>query len=236
MPAIGYCRVSTNGQAEEGFGLDVQEAQVRAVAKANHGRLRGIFRDVGVSGAISDRPGLNDLLEAVAPGTVVIIPRLDRLARELTVQEGVLAHIWRLGGRVFTADGGEVLADGPDDPMRTAMRQMVGVFAQLERAMIAKRMRDGRRKKRELGGYAYGAPGYGYKAEGRALVPAPDVGPTVALAVRLRAEGRSLREIARALDEAGYKPRKAARWNPETVSRIIERAVRGTGSKGNGKR
>ncbi len=64
-----------------------------------------------------------------------------------------LAQIWKHGGRAFTADAGEV---HPDDPMRTAMRQMMGVFAQLERSMIAARLRHGRREKASQGGYAYG--------------------------------------------------------------------------------
>ena len=48
--------------------------------------------------------------------------------------------------------------------------QTVGSFAEFERAMIALRMRSGRRRKHEHGGYAYGAPAFGYAAEARALV------------------------------------------------------------------
>ena len=55
----------------------------------------------------------------------VVVYNLDRLARKLTVQEGVLATVWDRGGSVFSlGDGGEVQQDDPDDPMRTAMRQM----------------------------------------------------------------------------------------------------------------
>ncbi|NEW71007.1 recombinase family protein [Streptomyces rhizosphaericus] len=70
------------------------------------------------------------------------------------VQEAILAQIRKHGGRAFTANSGGV---HPDDPMRTAMRQMRGVFAQLERSVIAARLRHGRREKAEQGGYAYGA-------------------------------------------------------------------------------
>jgi len=54
----------------------------------------------------------------------ILIPSLNRLARLLTVQEAILAQVWKLGGRVFAADTGEITPDDPDDPMRTAMRQM----------------------------------------------------------------------------------------------------------------
>ncbi|MFE2276646.1 hypothetical protein ACFXAE_05085 [Streptomyces sp. NPDC059454] len=41
-------------------------------------------------------------------------------------------------------DQGEILPDDPKDPMRTAMRQMMGVFAQLDRGMTAAKLRSGR--------------------------------------------------------------------------------------------
>lgn len=96
-----------------------------------------------------DREGLSCAIDAVERGEAdgIVLARLDRLARALTIQEAILAHVWRSGGRVFCGDGGEVLPDDADDPMRTAMREMAGVFAQLDRAMITKRLRDGRRVK-----------------------------------------------------------------------------------------
>src|SRR5207244_11738718 len=100
----------------------------------------------------------------------------DRLARTLSVQEAALASVWAQGGRVFLPEG-EVLRDDPDDPMRTAMRQMMGVFSQLERGMITARLRAGRAAKAASGGYAYGSPPFGWRADktaanGVAPVPA----------------------------------------------------------------
>jgi hypothetical protein len=70
---------------------------------------------------------------------------LLRLARALTVQEVILAQVWAYCAVMFTTDQGEIFRDDPDDPMRTAMRQMAGVLAQLERGMIAFRLRMGKR-------------------------------------------------------------------------------------------
>jgi hypothetical protein len=55
-----------------------------------------------------------------------VVARLARLARALTVQKASLAVAWQAGGHVFTADAGEVLRDDPANPMRTALRQVVG--------------------------------------------------------------------------------------------------------------
>src|SRR6266540_2421394 len=145
--AVAYLRVSGKGQLD-GFGLDIQEHQVRACAKAVGLRLVEILRDEGVSGTLeaADRPGLAEALAMIEnhEAEVLLVPRLDRLARSLTVQEAALAQAWRHGGRVFACDSGEVLRDDPDDPMRTAMRQMVGVFAQLDKAMTVARLKRGR--------------------------------------------------------------------------------------------
>ena len=56
-----------------------------------------------------------------------------------------------------TAEAG-YLGDDPDDPSRTLIRQVLGAVSQYERSMIALRLRSGRRRKAQHGGYAFGAP------------------------------------------------------------------------------
>src|SRR5688572_22082195 len=128
---IAYLRVSSESQTDA-YGLDVQEREVRDWARRNGHRIVAVHTDAGVSGAKdhSDRPGLSAAIADVCEhhtGSALLIPRLDRLARSVTVQEGTLAFIWKEDGRVFTADQGEVVRDDPDDPYRTAMREMAGV-------------------------------------------------------------------------------------------------------------
>ncbi len=102
MKIVGYVRVSTSTQVEDGFGLAIQKAAVRDWCKANGHKLVTILCDEGISGAkeLEDRPGLADALgmlrDKQAQG--IVVPRLDRLARDLIVQETVLAEIRRIGG------------------------------------------------------------------------------------------------------------------------------------------
>jgi DNA invertase Pin-like site-specific DNA recombinase len=128
MRLWAYLRVSTDRQAEHGQGLEVQENGIRAWARANGHTIAGWSRDEGISGSngIEAREGLGDALAAVADARAdgLVVYKLDRLARALTTQEGILAQAWQSGGRVFSVDGGEVHQNDPDDPMRTAMRQM----------------------------------------------------------------------------------------------------------------
>src|SRR3712207_6132162 len=69
MPIYGYARVSTDGQT-----LDAQVAQLKGAGAEK------VFREK-VSGARADRPELARLMRALSPGDVVLVTRLDRLAR-----------------------------------------------------------------------------------------------------------------------------------------------------------
>ncbi|GAA0452484.1 recombinase family protein [Streptomyces olivaceiscleroticus] len=168
----------------DGHGLPAQERDRRAwnASPAGGHRIVHVVTDgdekFGQTGksTLDEREELMEAMEWIADDRAdgILAPNLDRLARELTVQEAVLAYTWALGGRVFTADHGEHLEDDEDDPMRTAMRQMRGVFHQLDRGLIRKRLRDGRTAKGEEGGYAYGAPRFGQQAVDKELIDLAD--------------------------------------------------------------
>lgn len=230
MKLVAYVRVSTDRQVEEGLGLDVQRRAIRAWAKLNGHRVALWTSDEGVTGSsgMESRVGLHDALAALKDGTAVglVVYRLDRLARKLTVQEATLAKAWDLGASVFAVDLGEIARDDPDDPMKTALRQMIGVFAQLERGMIAARLRAGRRVKAEQGGYAgYGSPAYGTRArDGELEIDAAEQ-TAINRIVELHHAGASLRDIASVLATEGHRPRRSITWHPETLRRIVTRAT-----------
>lgn len=232
MRVIGYARVSTIGQAKDGLGIPTQERLIRAWAKREGHRLLQIVRENGRSGTLEEtsRPGLLEVLTILKRGgssgrhvEAVVVTSLDRLARALTVQEAVLAKVWGMGAEVYTVDGGTVPRDDPDDPMRTAMRQMVGVFAELDRRLIVKRLRNGRMTKASRGGYAVGAPRYGYRAEAGELVADPPEQAIIKRMRDLRRKGQGLEAIARTLNAEGSGPRRGRRWYAKTVGRVLSR-------------
>jgi len=228
MRLVEYRRVSSRGQVRDGYGLTVQAKDNRAFAKANGHRIVKVCSDDAVKGALpaQDRPGLQCALDAIAEGKAdaLLTGKLDRLARALTVQEAVLAQVWQMGGKVFTADAGEVLPDDPDDPMRTAIRQMMGVFAELDRRMVVKRLRDGQKAKAAAGKHATGLYPLGYHGAGkgreRDAVPFEPEQEAVRRIVQLRQDGKSYREIAAVLEAEGIKPRKAAHWSAMTIRQV----------------
>ncbi len=230
MRLVAYLRVSSETQLD-GFGLDVQRRGIRSWAKSNGHQIVKWCSDEGISGTrdAADRAGLSCALDALSDGTAggVVVARLDRLARSLAVQEAALAAAWRLGASVFTVDGGEVHEDDPDDPMRTAMRQMRGVFAQLDRGQVVKRLRDGRKAKAAAGRKAVGAYRYGFRGHGsgrdRDAAPDPTEQAAVRRIVELRRQGASYRTIAATLDTEGHRPRRAAAWSAMAVRNVALR-------------
>ncbi|GAA2648533.1 resolvase [Paractinoplanes durhamensis] len=226
---VGYLRVSTIEQATHGYGLDVQRAAIRAAAEAMGARIVKWCIDDPKSGALpaDERPGLTEGLTWLRDGQAdgIITRDLDRLAREVTVQEAILAEVWnRCGARAFTATG-EVERDDPDDPYRTAMRQMMGVFSGLERRLIVKRLRDGRKAKAAAGGHAVGRAGYGWRSVGGALVEIPAEQRGLARLKELAAGGASTRAIAATLAEEGHPTQRGGRWTSPVVARILSRQV-----------
>lgn len=229
-------RVSTARQAVDGYGLDAQEADCRKYAK-NVGNIRIVHVVTdgdgkgGMSGksTLDERPGLMEGIQWILDGKAdgILAPNLDRLARELTVQEAVLSYVWALGGRAYTADHGEHLEDDESDPMRTAMRQMRGVFHQLDRGLIRKRLREGREAKGKQGGYAYGAPRYGQQAKDGELV---DVAAERDVEERIRRladeDGLGPRPICALLNEEGIPAKRGGKWHPTTVARILSPEAR----------
>lgn len=177
-----------------------------------------------MSGASDVRPGLQDALAAVRFNGVdgIVVASLDRLARSLSVQEAALQQVWAAGGIVFAVDSGEVLADDPDDPLRTFVRQVVGGIAQFEAAMISKRLRMGRQHKAESGGYAHGAPPFGWRAANGALLTQPDEQAVVDRIRGMRGAGSSYREIASELNREQVPAKRGGTWHPQTVARVVK--------------
>jgi len=230
MDLTAYIRVSTDKQAgEDRNGKPVQMKAVRAFARENGHRIVSWRFDDGLSGAddLDVRVGLAEALGDVKDGTSkgIVVYRLDRLARDLIIQETLLAEIRKTGGTPFTTSRAEAeyLADDPNDPSRKMIRQILGAVNEYEKSMIGLRMKSGRRMKAERGGFAYGSPAFGQRAEGKALVPDEDEQRAVARIRELDAAGESLRSIVAALTAEGHKSKRGGKWYPATVQRVLAR-------------
>jgi DNA invertase Pin-like site-specific DNA recombinase len=230
MKVVGYVRVSTDRQADEGLGLDLQREAIKVWVKAGGHRLMKVHADEGISGSsgLDARLGLADAFGDLRAGRAdaVVVYRLDRLARDLVLQEQLLAEVRRMSRTVCTTSAGEAgyLADDPNDPSRRLIRQILGAVNEYERHMIRLRLGAGRRRKAEQGGFAYGSPPFGSRAEGKTLVPDEDEQAALVRILDLRRHGTSLTAIAAILTEEGHRPKRSTRWHVESLRRVIARS------------
>jgi DNA invertase Pin-like site-specific DNA recombinase len=221
--AIGYVRVSTDQQAEHGNGLDIQRDALHVAADSLGYHLAVIYTDEGISGkeGIEGRRGLADALADLHAGRATIIPKLDRLARDMLVQEQVLADAWRAGAQVISAVETERVycqPDNPDDPSRALIRQILGAVAAYERAMIRARLVTGRRRRIADVGYAGGPEPYGW------------TDPTERAVLQhiefYRQTHMTWRQIRDGLHLRGYLKRNGEPWTTQEVQRAHARAAR----------
>ena len=144
--AFAYLRVSGLGQLE-GDGFPRQRAAIKAYAASKGFRIVREFEERGVTGEndLENRPALKDLIAALrSNGTrVVLIEKLDRLARDLMIQESIIADLRKSGFKLVSVMEPDLCSD---DPTRVLLRQMMGAFAQYERAMIVTKLRAARQR------------------------------------------------------------------------------------------
>jgi DNA invertase Pin-like site-specific DNA recombinase len=213
--AFAYLRVSGKGQLE-GDGFTRQLTAIKKFAAANNIRIVRIFREEGISGTkdLENRPALQDLLVALhSNGTkLVLVEKLDRLARDLMIQESIIADMKRNGFEIASVTEPDLCSD---DPSRVLMRQILGAFAQYERAMIVQKLRGARQRMRVKTGRCEGRKPYGTR---------PGETEIIERMKALRSEGLAVDKVAATLNSEGAKPRAGQSWYATSVYRVLKSA------------
>jgi DNA invertase Pin-like site-specific DNA recombinase len=133
---LGYARVSTDAQ-----GL---EAQIEALQAAGCERLYSEKR----SGADADRKALGKLLKEASPGDIVVVTRLDRLARSTRDLLNVLDRLGK--GEVGFRSLRETSVD-TTSPQGRLVVNILASISEFERELIQARMTEGRKRARSNG-------------------------------------------------------------------------------------
>ena len=230
MKAIGYIRCSTQDQSDSGLGLDAQAQRIRAYLAMRGLELVELVTDAGVSGGkpLANREGGQRLLESIRRknANAVVMLKLDRMFRNAgdclsTVEKweraGVALHVVDLGGNAI-------------DTTSAAGRFMLVVLAgaaEMERNLTRERTRSALAVKRGNGQRVGTVPfGWNLADDGTTLIANEMEQAALAEIKRLRANGRTLKQIARSLTEQGI-PTKTGRstWTHQAVDRILKRTT-----------
>jgi DNA invertase Pin-like site-specific DNA recombinase len=202
---IGYVRVSTSEQADSGLGLAAQRASIAAYAAQRGWRLADVYEDAGASAkALKGRLGLAAALDALATGkaSVLVVSKLDRLARSVADFAGLVRRAEREGWALAVVD----LQVDMSTPTGGLLANVTASVAEWERKVIGQRTKDALAVRR---------------SEGVRLGRPRLLDPVIAKRIRRsRARGRTLQSIADDLNEAAITTATGRTWSPALVRKV----------------
>lgn len=227
-PVVGYCRVSTTQQAEEGASLEAQAADIRAWAQRYGLTVAAIHSDV-MSGARSDnRPGLaKAIAQACASGGVLVVASLSRVARSAADLHAFSQRLETCGAHMASAAPSELMID----TSTMTGELLFGIFATLaqwERKVTRERTRETvkhmRRQNRRISGRI--PFGYDLADDGKTLTPNADEQATISAMQSQRASGGTYRAIVADLNGRGITAKQGGAWSPAVVADVLARAAK----------
>lgn len=219
--AIGYVRVSTEGQAAEGVSLDAQRAKIEAWCLANGVQLANVFVDAGISGKRADnRPELLNALSVVTKTKgVLVVYSLSRLARSTKDTITISERLDKAGADLVS------LSEKLDTTSAAGKMvfRMMAVLAEFERDQISERTSTAMAHKKSKGERVGTVPfGFTLLEDGKTLVRDAREQAVIELMELLRDSGLSYGAVAELLNRKSVPTKKnGARWQGTTVRNIL---------------
>ena len=210
-----YRRVSTADQGKNGHGIDAQKRDVKLFLE-NYSEepfeVLGEFED-HLSGKSADRPELAKALEIVRKtGAELLVSKLDRLSRKVSFIAAIM-------------DDRKVRLRVASMPNADNFQLYIyAALAEQEREFISARTKaalaEAKAKGKKLGGLRPKTEARNTAIQANAKTRADKVAATVQ---PLREQGKTLRQIARALNASGVQTARGGKWQASQVKRVLER-------------
>ena len=222
-PVYGYLRVSGQKQIS-GHGFKRQLDSINKFCKKAGYKIDKIYQEA-ISGtkSESERREFSAMVADILSNgcNIVIVESLDRLAREYRVQEQLLIYLASRGIDLIAANTGENVTKAiSDDPMKKALIQMQGIFAELDKSLLVRKLRKARDKTRKEKGHCEGPKFYGETPEEKEILKRVRY-------MRRRSKGlkkaRTYQSIADELNSEGIKTKQGKAWNAALVYNILQK-------------
>jgi len=210
---VGYLRVSTDRQADLGFGLDIQEADIVRYCKANGYKNLVLFIDDGYTGTNMDRPALRAIIQTIQDFNEgksrvrinsLVVARIDRLGRTLLgtlqfIQDYIVSAKDSKNSLVnrnkedinFVSVAENYCRIDRDNPQGKFLLMLFATLAEFDRDQIVEKLRRGRTARVASGKWMGGGNtpyGYRYDKESSSLVVVPEQAEVVKEIFRLYLE------------------------------------------------
>jgi DNA invertase Pin-like site-specific DNA recombinase len=211
--ACAYSRVSGVAQID-GDGFERQRLAIEAYAAAHDIEIARWYEEKAISGKTEweSRPAWLDLIEGLDGVRIIVIERLDRLARRLMSQENIIADLCKRGVTLISCAEPDL---DSTDPTRVLMRQIFGCIAEWERAQIVLKLRGARQRMKKKTGRCEGQKPYGfYPGEADILAEIMELG-----------EKATPTAVAGELNQRGRVGRGGKPWHRNVVARILRKSA-----------
>ncbi|EJS69716.1 recombinase family protein [Bacillus wiedmannii] len=213
MNVVGYIRVSTQGQARDGYSLKYQEEEIKAYCKEQGLNLIHIFKDEGISGAKLneeafeiDRVGLQEMLAHLSSVQIdyVVVLNTSRLWRSDIVKVLIQRELKKYSCDIKSIEQPfySIHKKDPNDFLVNGLMELLDQYQRLE---IALKLTKGRNKKAKEGGYAGGRVTFGYMKQ------------------KGEKELKIHNNHAEALNKEGYQTTQGKAFTKVQVKRILDR-------------
>jgi DNA invertase Pin-like site-specific DNA recombinase len=187
-----------------------------------------IFEDRFKSGRSARRPGLRSMLDRVEAGDLVVVSRLDRLARDSRLAVAIEYELETTReARLVSLRGEGTNRDGsPPDPTSVFLRRVLAAQAELAAAQASAATKSALAVKRGEGFSTNGVAPYGYKVgpDGKIVEDARE--QEIIQKIRERTRGRlfeaSSADVAEWLTRGGYLNRVGRPWHRSGILRILK--------------
>jgi DNA invertase Pin-like site-specific DNA recombinase len=206
LRALGYCRVSTSDQGEDGLGIAAQRAAIRAECERRGWQVHAVTTDVASAKSTKHRPALQEALDCIESGAadVLVVAKLDRLARSVLDFATLMERAQRRGWAIVALDANV----DSTTPHGSLMVNVLAAFAEYERRLISQRTKEALAAKRAQG-----------TRLGRPITLPSDVRDRIR---REAHEGNSLRNIAAGLERDNVLTAQGGRWHASTVAAALK--------------
>ena len=216
-----YTRVSTDLQAEKEFSsCEAQEEKIRSFVKSqNNWQVAKVYSDAGYTGANTNRPALQELLEDIKERKIdiVLAYKIDRLTRSpkdfyqlIEVFEKYNVSFISITERFDTST-----------PAGRLLRNIMLTFAQFERELTSERTKDKLLERVKKGMWNGGNPPYGYERKDKKLIINKKEAEIVGMIFEKYIETRSINEVYDFLKEKNIKNRQGKIFSKNHLALIL---------------
>ena len=220
IDSVAYMRCSGASQIS-GDTWERQIESIQSCCESKGLQITHEYREEAIPGKLGeeDRPAFQEMVaDLLANGCrIIVIESMDRFARQYDIQQRLAEYLASKGLTLISANTGEdITAALMGDPMRRALVQMQGVFAELDKNMLVAKLKKARERIRNTGLKCDGRKSYGEKPGEEEILQRMrnlrDMIPPV-----------RYQELADIMNSSGVPTRMGKKWKASTIQKILTR-------------